>query len=96
MNDTGLRKVVFSGTCMCGHHTNAHHGHYTTNKEVAKVWQTSRHPGPCLAYDCFEKAGLDTAGSLHCQQYVDAANPDPSERAKWIGTTADSLKKNKK
>ncbi len=96
MNETGLRKVVFSGTCMCGHSAVAHHGHYATKPEVIQVWGTARHPGPCLAYGCFEKQGLDANGGLHCHGFVDAQNPDANEKVKWIGTTAEAYKPGRK
>ncbi len=95
-NETGLRKIVFSGTCMCGHSSVAHHGHFATKSEVIAAWGTNRHPGACLAYACFDKEGQDTSGGIHCHAYVDALNPDANEKLKWLGTTAESYKAGKK
>ena len=83
---TVFRKVVYSGTCLCGHTDDDHHGSVVVDPEVAKVLG-SRLPDECLAYGCNETGGLDEDGNLHCGGYVDREDPDERRRQSWSGTS---------
>lgn len=79
------RKIIYSGTCLCGHSYEDHHLGAVANPEAYAVM------GPHLPQECEffgfdENGGLDEHGQLHCERYVDAEDPDPDARASWEGT----------
>jgi hypothetical protein len=82
MSSSGYRQIIYSGTCLCGHAWDGHHLGVVMAPEAAAVM------GPYLPQECEhfgfdETGGLDASGDLHCQRFVDAADPDDVRRAEW-------------
>lgn len=78
-------KVIYSGTCLCGHSYEDHHIGIVVNPEALTIM------GPYLPQECEffgsnENGGLDENGEQHCRRYVDAEDPEASFRAEWRGT----------
>ena len=82
---TSFRKIIYSGTCLCGHCYEDHHIGMVLNPEAAAVMGPFL-PEECEFFGCNETGGLDEKGEDHCARYVDAADPDEAVRARWEGT----------
>lgn len=80
-------KRVYSGTCLCGHSHEDHHGGMVMNPKYYDETGEWRSPGECEYFGCNEWGGLDPKGDPHCGDYVDRDDPDPSRRAEWDGTS---------
>ena len=61
-----------SGTCVCGHLAEDHHGHMVMNLLYYRKTGEYRYPGECEYYGCNEESGLDDKGQFHCGQYKDS------------------------
>ena len=80
-----FRKVIYSGTCLCGHKVDDHHISLVMNPEAVKI-MGDRFPDECLFFGCNEDGGLDEDGEHHCGRYVDQADPDYCRKKEWHGT----------
>ena len=78
-------KVIYSGTCLCGHSYEDHHISMVLNREALAVMGPHM-PEECEYFGCNETGGLDEHGNPHCERYVDAEDPDPERRASWEST----------
>lgn len=77
-------RVVYSGTCLCGHPAEDHHGAVIGDDRLAEALGLHVVPiGGCEFFDCNEGEGLDAAGELHCVAYLDREDPDPERRVLW-------------
>lgn len=74
-----MRRIVYSGMCICGHSYNQHHLMMCATQEAADAVGAPSVPGACLAYGCNEMEGLDKDGNPHCFQYVDVDDPNREE-----------------
>ncbi len=82
---TSFRKIIYSGTCLCGHSYEDHHLGMVMNPEAAAI--VGPHlPGECVFFGTNEDGGLDEHGEAHCERYIDVDDPDPEVRARWKGT----------
>ena len=80
-----FQPVIYSGTCLCGHHYKHHHLSMILNPEAYEILGPE-YPGACLKYGCNEDEGLDEGGDVHCFGFVDVDDPDPERIAAWKGT----------
>ena len=73
-----LRRIVYSGWCVCGHHYNQHHLMCLMRQEAIDIVGAPSLPGECLAYGCNEDwDGLDNEGNPHCVDgYIDRDDPE--------------------
>ena len=80
-----FKKIIFSGTCLCGHTYDHHHLGIIASQEAADIM------GPYLPLECVffgsnEDGGLDENGNGHCGHYIDMDNPDEELKSQWHGT----------
>ncbi len=78
-------KIIYSGTCLCGHSYEDHHLGMVLNPEAQKVMGDYL-PQECEFFGSDEDGGNDEHGQPHCDQYVDAEEPDAEIKASWKGT----------
>jgi len=76
-------RVIYSGTCLCGHSWDDHHCQIVQDAAVAAILGTNYAPDVCEFYGCNEDAGLDEVGQPHCLLYCDREDPDLSRHALW-------------
>lgn len=74
-----MKKQYYSGTCICGHDFNDHHGMMVLNPESYKILGP-RLAGACEYFGFNEMEGLDEKGEVHCMRYVDKDDPDSRHR----------------
>jgi hypothetical protein len=80
----GVDRIVYSGTCLCGHVASDHHGAVVDDQRLADALRISVVPvGGCEFFDCNEGEGLNEAGEIHCVRYVDRGDPDPARHTSW-------------
>ena len=79
------RKIIYSGTCLCGHSYEDHHLGMVLNPEAYAVIGPHL-PEECEFFGSNEDGGLDENGQPHCERYIDAEDPDSDVRASWEGT----------
>lgn len=82
---SAFRKVIYFGTCLCGHSYEDHHLGMVLNPEALAIM------GPYLQGECEffgwnESGGFDENGNPHCMRYVDADDPEESFRVEGQGT----------
>lgn len=65
----------FSHICVCGHHSDDHHGNMIMNVEAARVMGESRMAGECEFY------GFNECTDSHCPMYWDRDQPRPDPYA---------------
>lgn len=70
-----FKKIIYSGTCKCGHSWQDHHLGIVANIEAAKIIGDYL-PQECEYYGCNEDGGLDKEGNPHCSRYIDREDPD--------------------
>jgi hypothetical protein len=79
-----VERVVYSGTCLCGHLAEDHHGAVIGDQRLVDALGLGVVPvGGCEFYDCNEGEGCDDAGEIHCVRYVDRDDPAPARQASW-------------
>ncbi len=86
-------RVIYSGTCLCGHGWDDHHCQIAQDPAVIEILGTTYGPEECEFYECNEDAGLDDAGQFHCLQYVDRDDPDPKRHAMWREKLEDAARR---
>lgn len=80
-----LKRIIYSGICLCGHSWEDHHCCMVLNEEAYKIIGPYI-PDECNYFGCNENGGLDENGEHHCTGYVDKDDPDLERIAKWRGT----------
>ena len=80
-----FKKIIYSGTCLCGHSYEDHHLGMIANPEAYKIMGAYL-PQECLYFGCNETGGLDENGDSHCHGYTDKDDPNKEELARWKGT----------
>ena len=70
-----VKKIIYSGICICGHAWEDHHLGCVMNDETFKIIGPN-FPQECEFFGIHEKGGLDQDGNVHCFRYIDKDNPD--------------------
>lgn len=68
-----FRRIIYSGTCTCGHSWEDHHLSAVVAPEAIPI-MGSWLPQECEFYGRNEDGGLDADGNDHCHNYVDTDN----------------------
>ncbi len=84
-NTFDVERLVYSGTCLCGHLDEDHHDACIQAPALAEALggRLSAPIGECEFFGCNEEAGVGEHGEPHCFKYVDAANPNAELHAMW-------------